>query len=59
MMYIYRIIFVLREYVLMLTISTIETNLSAKILKQGHGHHNLLKYFLTSTSDTQTMQYSN
>ena len=34
----------------MLITLTTETNLMAKILKQGHGHHNLLKYFLTSTT---------
>ena len=39
----------------MLMTSTMETNLTAKILKQGHGHHNLLKFFLTSITDTQTL----
>ena len=56
MVYAFRNLFVLQEYVLMLMTSTTETHfLTSKLLKQGYQHHKLRKaFFLNFITDTQS-----
>ena len=45
LVYTFRYVFVLQDYVLMLMTSTIETHLTSKLLKQDYQYHELHKAF--------------
>ena len=53
MEYIFRNLFVLREFALMLMASTTETYFDCLIIKKGYRYHTIQKAFSKSTTDTQ------